>query len=244
VAVGLALVEQARDGLLPDVAALGEADRSLVEARLLGDDGVVQVDAVARAAALDAQHVRGRLVDLHRAGVHERVAHALGVVAVAHHVEPDVGTNQQHLGAADDARRVVVLVRADRSRHRLGVRPDQAEQATLERALVQLAVEADLETADRVEERLQRAALAEQQQFGGGRAELQHAQVGEHLALVGEQRGVAAVPGLERLDLVGDLAVEERLGLAAGQRELAALRAVDEGHAPGHRGVGVHRATS
>src|SRR6185312_7550854 len=56
-AVRLALVIEARDGLLADVAALLERDRALVEAGLLRDRRVVQVDAVARAAALDAQRL-------------------------------------------------------------------------------------------------------------------------------------------------------------------------------------------
>src|SRR3954454_11884471 len=51
-AVRLAPVVEPRDRLLPDVAALGERDGALVEARFLGDDRVVEVDAVARAAAL------------------------------------------------------------------------------------------------------------------------------------------------------------------------------------------------
>ncbi len=40
-AVGLALVVQARHRLLADIAALGEAHRALVEARLLGNRGLV-----------------------------------------------------------------------------------------------------------------------------------------------------------------------------------------------------------
>jgi hypothetical protein len=56
---------QARDGLLADVAALGEADRAVVEAGLLRDHRVVEVHAVARAAVLDPQDVGRGLVDLH-----------------------------------------------------------------------------------------------------------------------------------------------------------------------------------
>jgi hypothetical protein len=55
VAVRLALVEEAGDRFLADVAALREADGALVESRLLGDDGVVEVDAVAREGEVDAE---------------------------------------------------------------------------------------------------------------------------------------------------------------------------------------------
>ncbi len=61
VAIGLAAVVQPRDRLLADVAALRERDRAFVEAGLLGDHAVVEVDAVARAAALDPQALGGRL---------------------------------------------------------------------------------------------------------------------------------------------------------------------------------------
>src|SRR3954454_15675509 len=52
-AVGLAAVVEARNGLLADVAALGERHGALVEARLLGDHAVIQVEPVARPAPLD-----------------------------------------------------------------------------------------------------------------------------------------------------------------------------------------------
>ena len=53
--VGLAAVVQPRHRLLTDVAALGERHRALVEPGLLRDDRVVEVDPVARPAALDPQ---------------------------------------------------------------------------------------------------------------------------------------------------------------------------------------------
>ena len=52
--IGLALVVEACDRLLADIAALCEAHRALVQAPLLGDDGLVEVDPVARPAMLDA----------------------------------------------------------------------------------------------------------------------------------------------------------------------------------------------
>ena len=56
----------------------------------------------------------------------------------------------------------------------------------------------------------------------------QDAQVGAQLALVVEDRRVAAAAGRERLHVVGDLALEEVDRLAAAQRELGALGAVDQ----------------
>ena len=57
VAVRLAAEVQPRDGLLADVAALLERHRARVQAGLLRDHGVVEVDAVARPAGLDAAHL-------------------------------------------------------------------------------------------------------------------------------------------------------------------------------------------
>ena len=76
VAVGLALVVQAGDGLLADVAALGEADGPVVEAGFLGDDGLVELDAVAGAAALDAHDLGVRLGGRVGAGGEQCAAHA------------------------------------------------------------------------------------------------------------------------------------------------------------------------
>jgi len=149
---------QPRDRLLPDVAALGEAHGALVEAGLLRDDGVVEVDAVARAPAFDAQHVGGGLVGLHRAGRQQGGLHALGVGAVADDVDADVGAHEAHGRVADLRSDVCVLLglRGLSPQSGFRLRPDQREQATLQRALVQLAVEADVEAPQRVEQRLQR----------------------------------------------------------------------------------------
>jgi hypothetical protein len=187
---------------------------------------------------LDPQDLGGALVDREGTGSQERLAHAVGVGAVADDVDAGIRAHEQHRGAADLSRRVVVLVGADLAAELLRARADQRQQAALERALVQLAVEADLEAAQGVEERLEGGALAEQEKLASG---IEDSQVGEHLALVRQQRGVTALPGLELLDLVADLAVEELLRAGPGERELAALGAVDEGGALGHGCVGVHR---
>jgi hypothetical protein len=61
VAVRLAAPVKPGDGLLPDVAALLEVDRALVDAGLLRHGLGVHVDAQPRAAGLDAQAL-GRLL--------------------------------------------------------------------------------------------------------------------------------------------------------------------------------------
>jgi len=104
-----------------------------------------------------------------------------------------------------------------------GGRPDQGEQGLLHRPLVQRGLPADRRPAQLVEERLERDPLAVEVELGSLAADPQHPQVAEHLALVGQQRGVAAVALLERLDLVGDLARQQARRLAAGEGELAAL---------------------
>jgi hypothetical protein len=146
---------------------------------------------------------------------------------------------------ADPRPHVVVLVRAELAGagDAARLRADQRQLAHLERALVQLDVGAELVAADHVEELLQARALAREQQLV---AEVEHAQVGEHLALVREQRGVAAVPGLERFDVLGDLPLQELAAVRAREGEPAAAGAVDEPAALGERAVlggqGVERA--
>ena len=62
-AVRLAAVEEPRDRLLADVAALRERDGALVEPGLLRNHRVVEIDAIAGAPALDAQALGGVLAD-------------------------------------------------------------------------------------------------------------------------------------------------------------------------------------
>ncbi len=97
---------------------------------------------------------------------------------------------------------------------------------------MQLDVVADLEAADHVEQLLQRDALGVELQLRRrsvrALAGREDAQVAEHLALVREERRVAPFARGEVGQLVGDLAVEELHGAGAGQRELAALGAVEQ----------------
>ena len=168
----------------------------------------------------------------------QRGADRLGVCGVAQHVDAEVGDHEPHDRPADPAHAMGVLdvreVLGAGHAARLG--PDQRQQAGLERPLVQLDVAAELEAADHVEELLEGGALAVEEQLV---ARVEHAEVAEHLALVGEERGVAAGAGLEALDVVRHLAVEELLRLAPRERELAALGAVDDRAALEHRPVRV-----
>jgi hypothetical protein len=108
----------------------------------------------------------------------------------------------------------------ERARHLAPGRAEQRDQPSLQRALVQLHVVAEAEAADDVEQLLQRDALGVEQDLLAG---VEDPHVGEHLALGAQQRRVAPRPGHERLDVVGDLALQERLGVGAGEGELAAL---------------------
>jgi hypothetical protein len=120
------------------------------------------------------------------------------------------------------------------ARHAAGLGPDHGEQGALHGALVDLDVASDLEPPEQVEELLEGDALrVEPQEAVAG----EHAQVAEHLALVGEERGVAARAGRERDHVVGDLPLQEVARLAPGEDELAALGAVDHARALAQRPV-------
>src|ERR1700729_1299359 len=80
--VRFALVEEPRHRLLTYVATLGEAHCALIQARLLGDRALVEVDPVARSATLDAHDLGCRLARLDGAGGQQSVAHGLERVGV------------------------------------------------------------------------------------------------------------------------------------------------------------------
>ncbi len=110
-------------------------------------------------------------------------------------------------------------------RHVVCTPPEQRQQAALHGALVELDVVTDAETADHVEQLLQRHPFGVEQQLVAG---VEDPQVAEHLSLRGEERRVAAVSGRQRLDVVGHLALEKGLRVTSGERELAALGAVKD----------------
>ena len=95
-------------------------------------------------------------------------------------------------------------------------------------------VVADLEAADHVEQGLERHALGIEEELV---AEVEDAQVAEHLALRCEERRVAAAPWREGLDVVGHLPGEKLLGAGAGQGELAPLGAIEQAAALGERQI-------
>ena len=123
---------------------------------------------------------------------------------------------------------------ASRARDRRRLGSDQRQQPALQRALVQLHLVADLEAVDHVEQRLQRDALGVEEQLLRRRAALadgQDAQVSEHLALVRQERRVAALARAQVRELVGHLPVEELDRAGAAESELAPLGAVDQASA-------------
>src|SRR5206468_9329753 len=110
-AVRLALVEEARDRLLADVAALGEADRALVDPGLLRDHVVTELVAQARATRLDPEDLGGLLGRLRQ------------FRALADHVDAAVGGDVEAertlaVGVLAGRRRVVERVARFRSEDR------------------------------------------------------------------------------------------------------------------------------
>ena len=98
----------------------------------------------------------------------------------------------------DDGVRVLGRAQLDPGR-RLGLGAQQRQQTALQRALVQLHRVADAEAAHHVEQLLQGDALGVEQDLV---SRVEDADVAEHLALGGEEGGVAAGPGRQRLDVV------------------------------------------
>jgi hypothetical protein len=132
VAVGLAAVMEARDRLLADVAALGERDRALVEAGLLGiTESSSSMPKRGRPCSTRTISATGSPTSWHA----QRRLHLVGALRVADQIDAHVRGD----GDAELRARVVVLGGADREQvARAG--PDQRQQRALERPLVQLDV--------------------------------------------------------------------------------------------------------
>jgi hypothetical protein len=81
-------------------------------------------------------------------------------------------------------------------------------------------------TATSPQRPLARLRLGVEQDLLGGRA--QHPHVGLHVALAVEQGGVEALARLQRLDVVGQLALQVLGGVGAGDGDDAALGAVEQ----------------
>ena len=227
-AVRLAAEVQPRDRLLADVAALLERDRAGVEPGLLRDHGVVEVGAVARPAGLHA-------ADL------ERRARSPGRRPRRSARRPRPPCRARRRGrrrrgrsrsAAPSRRRPArrggrARARAARPHPPRGARP--APRATAARdSRVRLCSSTSRPSLKR------RIMLKSSCSVPRSRVEQQlvarveDPQIAEHLALVRQEGGVAALAGDERLDVVRDLAMEELLGLGTAEGQLAPLGAVDD----------------
>ena len=234
--VRFAPVVQPRDRFLPHIATLCKRHGALVERGLLGDHGVVEIDAVTRPPVLDPQAFDRLLGDHDRARLLERRSQRLGGGGFAQQIDADVGADRPRVNSPDRGSSVRVLGRGqfgdggDRRRFR----PDQRQQPSLQRPLVQLDRVADAEAADHVEQLLQRHALGVEQQLI---VCIEDAQVAEHLALRGQERRVTAAPRRQRFDVVRHLALEEALRVRARQRELAARGAIEQAASLGDRSV-------
>lgn len=137
-AIGLAAVVEPGDCLLPHIAALGEGDGAFVEPRLLGDHRVVEVDAVARPAALDPHDLGRRLRHRRGAPLDDSAAQLISGTAVAQQIDADVAADHADGNASElgDAMRMLVHWEIRDARHRRGVGADQRQQAALDCALV------------------------------------------------------------------------------------------------------------
>ena len=104
---------------------------------------------------------------------------------------------------------------------------DERQRGLLERALVQLGVPADHAAAQRVEQGLQRDALGLQPVLAavGVRSTRTSASI---LPLGVSSAARQPVPGASAVDVVGELAVEERGDVAAGEGEAPAVGAIDD----------------
>ena len=105
VAVRLALVVQAGDRLLADVAALGEADGALVDARLLRDRLRRHLAPEARTALLDPDDLGGLGAHRGDAGGLEGGGKGAAAAGVAEEVDAEVGGDRAAGGAVAAAPR-------------------------------------------------------------------------------------------------------------------------------------------
>ena len=228
-AVRLAPVVQPGDRLLADVAALGEADRALVDPGLLGDRRRRHLAAEARPARLDPDDLGGRLVDRLGAARDERLERgARPRRAATQQVDAEVG------GDGD----------APRSPPTLGLRGGRARAPAGPPSAISAAAGPITEiTRALVGDVLDRRRRGRSCTSSGGagrrrrrsprcrsrsrRAVRSDAHVALHVALAVEQRRVAALAGRERLDVVGELALQVLGRLGAGDRDQPPVGALE-----------------
>ena len=205
--VGTALVVEAGDRLLADVAALGEADRALDDAGLGGHRLGAHLGAEARRPGLDPHDLGGLGGDLDRAGARSgrradarrRLTAAIrstptSVPTARHSTPPTAVASQAFSGSA-------------------GVPAISTLRGPIRERIARSAVRSAIATSRPIVYifRWRRAAssasgsVSSQISFGRG---AQHPHVGLHVALAVQQRRVLALAGLERLDVVGQLPLQ------------------------------------
>ena len=229
VAVRPALVEEPRDGLLADVTALREAHRALVQPGLLGDHRVVEVDAVARPARLDAQDLGVGLARSPRRPPPRARRAPAPCRPPPHSTSTPRSVAISRTGAPAISAGAFASSSAGRAPERPRRRGCPARAARAARSGACACPAARRSRRARGGSRRRRPAaraLHVEQQFV---ARVEDAQVAEHLALRRQHRSEHAVPGLERLDLVRDDPVQRGARLGAADREPAAVvRAIED----------------
>jgi len=227
VAVRLALVVQPGDGLLADVATLGEADGALVDARLLRHRLGADLTSQPRSTGLDPRDLGGLRFDRGGARPEQVLAHVVGGPGRDQQVDAAVGGDRKATRPGDqDLAMRVLRPGGDVAGELRGPRPDQGEQRLAVRPGLDGRVAAHLVHLQVPEEDVAGRRLGVDQQAVGG--ESQHPHVGADLALAVEERRVTALAGCERLDVVGELSLQELRPLAAADHQAGAIGAVEE----------------
>ena len=213
----------ARDGLLPDVAALREAHRALDDAGLAGQVVGAHVDAVARDPALDPQRPRpprrrSRWAPASSSALRRAPARLRG----GQQVDAGVGGDDPD-GQIAHARIDPVVFRRTGSRLRpRGPRPRPTRGPRSDR-IARSAVRSAISTwrpilyMRRCRSAASSACGSVSSHSSSGPAD-EDPHVGEDVRLGVQQRGVAALAGRRRLDVVRDLALEELCGVRAASR--------------------------
>ena len=235
--LGLPRAVQPRDRLLADVAALREAHRALVEPGLLGDRRCRRGrrrSAGGRARRARTSAAASSTGDRARVDAARRARASVSSASQSTST-PDVGARSSRTGAPAISRGACACSARRAGRRRRRRRRGAAARCSdsSPRSSVRLCSSTSQPIAQRrimVEQRLQRDALGVEQQLVAG---VEHAQVAEHLALGRQERRVAA---LRRRSSASTSLVtwplRNSLRARAGQRELAALGAVEQRRAP------------
>src|SRR6188472_1293210 len=212
VAVGLALVVEAGDRLLTDVAALGEADRLLDDPGLGGHRLGPHLGSEAGTAGLDSHDLRRLGGDLDGAGVEQRRVDAVAL-----------GNGDDQVDAVVDAERGGL----DRPRELGRPGADQREEDVLVAGVGDLDLAADLVHPQVAAGRRQALRLEVEPQLRP-LARPQHPHVGLHVALAVEQSSVGPLTRLNRLGVIGQLALQIVRRVRAADDQQATVRPLDQ----------------